>query len=295
MSKPETMLNVWPVNGGDVGISLTAKRMKIHPLCRMFSELAPLTEKERKKMVADVKARGIKVPILLNKAATMIIDGYTRWQIADELGLLKSQVPIERFKGKDDEIESEILSRNLFRRHMTDEQRMAIASMVLGPKFEKEAAERVGGRPRKTVLENSISFLAKAGSSDSGDAKPIHVAAKLAEKTGMSQYKAEQAEKARKAGLLKDVVHKKTTLRKAAASAGKKTGTPKKEVSFEDAAYKKWTAWLNRFAPEQRRVMELVAKWIGDAQKEGGSKVKSYDDTAAFGHAPRQKGGGKDA
>jgi hypothetical protein len=75
---------------------------------------------------------------------------------------------------------------------------------------------------------------------------------------GVSQRKAEQIEKARKAGMLDEVITGEQRLREAAAKTGKK----RKDVPFEDAVYKKWSAWLNRFAPEQRRVMELIHDWI---------------------------------
>jgi hypothetical protein len=294
MSKPETMLSVWPANGGDVSIALTGKAMKVHPLCLTFSTIAPLSKQERAEMLEDIKQNGIKIPILINEAGDTIIDGYTRWKIAYDLGLRKSQVPIQRFKCKAEEIEGEILSRNLFRRHMTDDQRLAIFAKVKGPQLEKEAAERkeagrkAGGKARHGQLkhQNSISSFSEgseayvenkisdppeeAYAENSGKLKSDadscgkelpeggSVAAQIAQRMGVSQRKAEQIEKARKAGMLDEVITGEQRLREAAAKTGKK----RKDVPFEDAVYKKWSAWLNRFAPEQRRVMELIHDWI---------------------------------
>jgi ParB-like chromosome segregation protein Spo0J len=290
----ETMLSVWPANGGDVSIALTDKAMKVHPLCQLFGQIAPLSKKHRADMVEDIKRNGMKIPILINEAGDTIIDGHTRWMIAYDLGLRKSQVPIQRFKGKEEEVEREILSRNLFRRHMTDEQRVAIVSKLEGPRLEKEAKERqraAGGDKRSEAYpENSGSDSGEAGSSTASDENSIsfgegvaegsEVVDQIAACAGVSRHKAKQAEKARKAGVLDDVITKKTKLRDAAkkarlreqltkqideALAGlhlSKKRKPKKELPFEDVVYKKWNAWLDKFGSQKRRVMELVEGWI---------------------------------
>jgi hypothetical protein len=273
-AQQETMLSVWPANGGDVSIALVVdKALKIHPLCLAFSELAPISKEARAEMMDDIRRNGIKIPILINEAGDTIIDGRTRWMIAYDLGLRKSQVLIERFKGKDEEIEGEILSRNLFRRHITDEQRVAIVSKLEGPRLEKEATERqraAGGDKRsEAYAENSGSDSGKVSSTasaensiSSGEEVSEHgeVVEQIAKRAGVSRHKAKQAEKARKAGMLDDVIAKKTKLRDAAEKAGTK---PKKEPPFEDVVYKKWTAWPNKFGSQKRCVMELVEGWIG--------------------------------
>jgi ParB-like chromosome segregation protein Spo0J len=149
-TKKETMLDVWPANGGDVSIALTDKAMKIHPLCRLFNNLAPIPKEDRAGMLENIKKNGIKVPILLNKAGDTIIDGYNRWMIAYDLGFRKSQVPIERFKGKDEEVEGEILSRNLHRRHMTFELRKELAAkLVAAFKAELSASVADKSKPKR--------------------------------------------------------------------------------------------------------------------------------------------------
>ena len=42
------------------------KIMKIHPLCRMFSQIAPLANEEKAQMLESVKKHGIRMPILVN-------------------------------------------------------------------------------------------------------------------------------------------------------------------------------------------------------------------------------------
>jgi hypothetical protein len=228
------------------------KVMKVHPLCQQFSRIAPLPAKERAEMMEDIKQNGIKVPILIDRKKNTILDGLTRWKIAHDLNMKLGPSNFEVFKGKDEDVEKEILSRNLFRRHMDDDQRVAIVSHIRGPQLEKEARERQSA---------AGSFKGKKNGEVKGKGS---VAAKIAKEAGTTQYKAEQAEKARKSGALEDVMAGKSKLRSAAKKAGKSARKPKKETPFEDQVYKKWTAWINRFAPPQRRrVMDLVKGWIG--------------------------------
>jgi len=230
---------------------MAQKAMKIHPLCRLFGSMAPMPAEELAQLTADIRENGIKVPILVNPKRDTIYDGFTRWKIAYDLKLKLPADRFEVFKGKDEEIEKEILSRNLFRRHMTDDQRVAIVDKIRGPQLEKEAKERQSA---------AGSFKGKGKAKLDGQGS---VAAKIAKEAGVSTHKAKQAEKARKAGALEDVISKKTKLRDA-AKKGTTKRKPRKEVSFEDQVYKKWTAWINRYPPPQRRqVMALVKKWIG--------------------------------
>jgi hypothetical protein len=226
--------------------------MKIHPLCRMFGSIAPMPKAELAEMTADIKANGIKVPLLVTKNRDTILDGATRWKIAYDLKMDVPEDKFEAFDGTEEQIANEIMSRNLFRRHMSDDQRVAIVSKMRGPQLETEAKERQSA---------AGAFKGKAKLNGKGS-----VAAQVAKSAGVSQRKGEQAEKVRKAGGLEEVISGKTKLGKAA----KKTPTkrkPRAEVPFEDQVYKKWTQWINRFAPPQRRrVMDLVKGWIGEGK-----------------------------
>src|SRR5205823_6980221 len=96
---------------------------------------------------------GILVPILVNKKKDTIIDGRNRWMIATELKM-DGKVPLEVFKGKDEEIPGEIISRNIFRRHLTDEQRVMLVTKIRGEKLEEEAKQRqVAGGKFKVPLK----------------------------------------------------------------------------------------------------------------------------------------------
>ena len=62
----------------------------------------------------------------MNKDKDTIIDGRNRWMIAYDLGFTPDKVPMEVFEGEDEDIPGAILSLNLFRRHLTEDQRVAL-------------------------------------------------------------------------------------------------------------------------------------------------------------------------
>jgi len=228
------------------------KVMQIHPLCRMFGSLAAMPDDQHAELVTDIKEHGIKVPILVNKKRDTILDGQTRWKIAYDLGITIPKEGFEVFTGKDSEIEGEILSRNLYRRQIDADQRVAIYTKLHLPRLEKEARERQSA---------AGSFKDKAKLNGKGS-----VAEQIAKGAGVSKRKADQAVKVAKGDstMLDDVIHKKQKLHKAAKKAPTSKRKPRKEIPFADVVYKKWTQWLNRFPHEQRReVMKLVKGWIG--------------------------------
>ena len=95
--------------------------------------------------VADVKERGIIVPIkvALIKAKLTIVDGRHRCKAALEAGL--KQVPIERVP--EDQALALMESTMIGRQHLTKGQR-AYAAVVLHPEVAIEPSQ--GGRPTKT-------------------------------------------------------------------------------------------------------------------------------------------------
>lgn len=233
----------------------------------MFSTVAPLSTGERGELLEDIKQNGIKIPILVDRKKTTILDGLTRWRIAHDLKLKPGAIPMEVFKGKDESIPAEILSRNVHRRHLSDDQRAALVSKIRGPELEKEAKDRQsagGGDKRSTAyVENSVTGRA-AGSFGKKEGVQGSVAEKIATEAGTTIHKAKMAEKARKGGLLDDVVAGKEKLAKAAKKAGKSKRKPakKKEIPFADVVFKKWTQWINRFSPPDRQnVMVMVKEW----------------------------------
>src|SRR5262245_6710543 len=199
-----------------------AKMMKVHPLCLKFRKLAPMTPAQIKALRDDISENGIKVPILVNRARDTILDGLSRYNIARNLKLTIPEKDYEVFLGKDDEIAAEILSRNLFRRHINDDMRVSIVRELRGAEHDKAAAERSkAGVPSKDGGGNGKSVT------------------QLAKEAGVSKHKAALAIKADKGGKLKEVTGGRMKLREAAKSVGTKKRKPAKPVSWEDEVFKK--------------------------------------------------------
>jgi hypothetical protein len=105
---------------------------------------------------ADIIANGIRIPILVNKQKDTILDGRNRMMAAHNLKLKDGQVPIEVFTGKPEQEVGEIISRNIHRRHLTDDMRAAIVAKLRGPQLAKEAEERQkAGQPSDLGLKSS--------------------------------------------------------------------------------------------------------------------------------------------
>jgi NACalpha-BTF3-like transcription factor len=115
------------------------KTWKVHPVAMAFPRMPAAEYNELK---ADIAARGIRLSILVNKNRDTILDGRNRMMAAHDLKLKDAQVPIEVFTGKPEQEVAEIISRNIHRRHLTDDQRVAIVAKLRGPQLAKEAEER---------------------------------------------------------------------------------------------------------------------------------------------------------
>lgn len=257
------------------------KVMKIHPFAQTFSviqgdELNDLRE--------DIRANGIIVPILVNKKKNMILDGRNRWMIATELGVQKD-VPYDVFLGTDEDIPAEILRLNVFRRHLTDDQRMAAISKVRGPMLEKEA--------KKRQAEGAKAPQGKGGSFKKNGNGGATVA-QLAAEAKATPYKAQQAEKARKAGLIDDVIAKKMTLKQAAKAAGPSKRKPRKvQLTFEDEVWQKWARFLKNWPSTQHReVFKFVTVFIEDRRPADAGKP-SEEKSAAIKAEAKAKANGK--
>lgn len=230
----------------------TTKEIAIHPTAMLFPTLAA---KEMKELHDDIAANGIRVPLLFNKAETMLIDGRNRWYIAQDLKIARKDLPIEHYKGKDEEIPSVIISRNLFRRHLNDKQRATLVVKLMAPALEKDAKARQSGSFKKD------------GKADNGDKG--RTAEKIAKTAKVSRHVVEQAMKVRKTGgdqALDDIIAGKADLAQKAKAAPRKPRKPakdKKELTFADKAWRRWSTFLNHWSPtERRQVKELILGWL---------------------------------
>ena len=93
-----------------------------------YQLLPPLTPDELEALRADVRERGILVPVEFDEETGEVLDGHHRLQVAAELGIECPRVT-RRFASDEERI-AHILSLNLVRRHLGPEQRRALVAQL---------------------------------------------------------------------------------------------------------------------------------------------------------------------
>jgi hypothetical protein len=107
--------------------------LKAHPIADLF----PLLEGEELQALADdIKENGLQEAILVFEGE--IIDGRNRWRACEIAGVTPAT---DEYRGLRADIPARIISKNLRRRHLTTDQRAAIAA---------EIANRTRGGDRKS-------------------------------------------------------------------------------------------------------------------------------------------------
>ena len=99
----------------------------VHPACDM---LPAMTDAEYRELVDDIAEHGLQVPILLDQDHR-ILDGRHRWRACQELGIEpKQRMYIPPLAGRELEAANiaKVISLNLQRRHLTTQQRAAVAA-----------------------------------------------------------------------------------------------------------------------------------------------------------------------
>ena len=99
---------------------MSARRLEFHPVSKLFPDLP---ETDFRALVADIRAHGVRVPILTHGG--QILDGRHRYLACRELGIT---CPAREWTGCDPWLEAQ--SRNLIRRHLSKEQVYAIRKMA---------------------------------------------------------------------------------------------------------------------------------------------------------------------
>ena len=94
---------------------------KYHPACLLLPEMI---DQEYRELVEDIRAYGQREAILVD-VDDLILDGRHRWRACQELEIVPK---IERFTGSEAAKVALVISRNVHRRHLTTQQRAAIAA-----------------------------------------------------------------------------------------------------------------------------------------------------------------------
>jgi ParB-like chromosome segregation protein Spo0J len=226
-----------------------AKELEIHETAKAFPALLP---EEFDQLKNNIAQHGVHEPVLINRSKDTLLDGVHRRKACVEL---KTEMPVEVYQGDDET--GAIISRNLYRRHLTDDQRLALVTKLLLPELRAKAQERIAqARHRQMAL------------SDSG--QPIHAHVEIAKEAGVSQHKSraaialaeEQPEMLEQVeGGVKRLKDVKSNKRQ-----------PVKALTFEQKVWRRWNAFLQRWSPaEQQEVKRLVLiKFLEAGNPEGG-------------------------
>ena len=134
---------------------------ELHPLCTLFPRI---TGAEFDALVADIKANGLREPIVIHDG--MILDGGNRYRACIEAGI---EPAVMKFGGGN--LVSYVLSANLHRRHLSAMQSAAIVASA----HDWANAQTVGGNGANqhkqqsgkcTELQTVASRQAQSGASD---------------------------------------------------------------------------------------------------------------------------------
>jgi ParB-like chromosome segregation protein Spo0J len=205
--------------------------LKFHELANIFPLLTgePLQE-----LASDIKANGLREPITL--LWDQILDGRNRYNAAKLAGLNLASESFQHFNG-DDPV-AFVISKNIHRRHLTNDQRAQIAAEL----YEKLPKKKEGG-DRKSLSQICDGDIPSADSQKQKVAKQMRVSVRGMERAAAIQNK--DPEKA------------------AEVKAGTKTI---KEVEKELKPKKPATGRRGRVTPQLDKAREIIRENI-EAEK----------------------------
>lgn len=117
-------------------IALT-EPVSFHPVADIFPMMS---ERERRDLVADIKAHGLREPVWLHRDGR-IIDGRNRYLACRELGV---EPETRTYEVDDADLVSFVVSLNLHRRHLNESQRAMVAARIANLSHGQRA-DRVEG------------------------------------------------------------------------------------------------------------------------------------------------------
>jgi hypothetical protein len=113
----------------------TTERLKTHELADLFPRMVDTEFQELKE---DIRVRGQRTPITTKNG--YVLDGRHRLRACEELGV---RPWIVEYEGTD--VREIMIAENLFRRSLTDDQRVALVAKLRGPRLQDEADRRMRG------------------------------------------------------------------------------------------------------------------------------------------------------
>ena len=213
----------------------------VHPAANFFPLLG---KKEHAELVESIKTHGVTVPIIMD--GSVLIDGRNRMNACEELGI---KPPVEAFDSKKHgaDIPGYIIAQNVSRRHLTEDQRVAIVAKIRAPKLAEESA--ASKKAAQFAAAKSAFDSAKSPAAPKGRAAP-----KLAAEAKTTVHKAKQALSVSKGPLadaMDDVIAGKKKLAAAAAearAASKPAKQPKPAPTLAENVEKKYRKLMGSFA-----------------------------------------------
>lgn len=131
-------------------------------LVPLYEQLVPRpSAEEYSQLKADIEVHGIQIPLLIDNYGRLI-DGYTRYQIAKELGLKDVPVIVDEFT--EESAQLRVIELNLHRRQLTDSQRVELAAKIRG--IEQQRARERKERTQFAKKETTPALPAKENTSE---------------------------------------------------------------------------------------------------------------------------------
>jgi adenine-specific DNA-methyltransferase len=123
-----------------------------------YQLLPELSEAEFATLKADIAAHGVRVPVVVDADSGAIIDGHHRVRAFEELRAEGIRVPdypreVRRFASEQERVDF-VLAGNLFRRHLTREQRRALGARLRSEGWSLRRIGDVLGVHHDTVRED---------------------------------------------------------------------------------------------------------------------------------------------
>ncbi len=197
---------------------------KVHPLADLFPLLPP---DEFRKLKEDIRKNGLIEPIMVMDDDT-VIDGRNRLKACRELGIEPDMIIFEiAMRGNPPMTVADFIwSKNVLRRHLTDDQRAAIGHKWADA--ERAAAKQQQKRkPADSVLV------------DPPKQKPINVRKAIAAKAKVSEHKVRQVETVAKHApeLLRKVESGEMKLKDAEKVVTKRDTKPQRQRATKPAVH----------------------------------------------------------